>query len=477
MAAPRGGGAVAVLRLRCGCHTLLFALLGALLGACAAAKTLHGALRGSNAPASASAGGAAALGEPWALSCAAAPAEGTAIFDPFQCCGAHAAQGTPAGGRHAIAYVYDRLPVPPKVIRQINVSASAARAAHAADVARGLKLDVLLLLPTPASGAEAEAEAEADEAAATFEAADGGDIGEGGDDPLGFLGDFAPLAFMPRLLRMPLAEGDVPLAQREALKRSGNCCGWREYFKLAAWTLEEYGRVVVLDSDAVPRASLAELFSCRGDEVLFTSGPWAPFNTGMFALRPSREDLREMLRSLVGSTYDDRSGWGGVKYRGWNQESSSWTNGWKAVGAEGPQGFLHWYWAVQRPERSRRLNGCVYNYIQTFMCPRKALVSELNAHAKVVHKLFCARPVARAPAALPIVHEFEFESSGSDKACAKGADAAIQPWLRFPGLTFSARQDLMPQELSDAIDAVRQRFGGNLTAALLAVAANQTQPT
>ena len=67
--------------------------------------------------------------------------------------------------------------------------------------------------------------------------------------------------------------------------------------------------------------------------------------------------------------------------------------------------------------------------------------------------------------------------NSTSKACAKGADAAIPPWLRFPGLTFSARQDLMPQELSDAIDAVRQRFGGNLTAALLAVAANQTQPT
>ena len=187
-----------------------------------------------------------------------------------------------------------------------------------------------------------------------------------------------------------------------------------------------------------------------------------------------------MLSTLRASTYDDRTGWEGVKYTGWNQNDARWNNGWKSVGAEGPQGFLHWYWPVQRHARSRRLNGCVYNYIQGFMCPRVDALAELNALAVVVHKPFCVKHTQRLTPEAPLARfEYVGENDRHRKdsvGCFKGGGEpahATPPWLVFPGMAFSARTDLMPQDLANAIEEVSRRFNGNMTAAMLAVAADQ----
>ena len=46
----------------------------------------------------------------------------------------------------------------------------------------------------------------------------------------------------------PFAEAELPASLAAHLRERPNCCGWREYLKLAAWTLP-YERVALLDSE------------------------------------------------------------------------------------------------------------------------------------------------------------------------------------------------------------------------------------
>jgi len=46
----------------------------------------------------------------------------------------------------------------------------------------------------------------------------------------------------------PFVEAELPSSLAALLSNNPNCCGWREYLKLAAWTLP-FDRVALLDSE------------------------------------------------------------------------------------------------------------------------------------------------------------------------------------------------------------------------------------
>lgn len=51
------------------------------------------------------------------------------------------------------------------------------------------------------------------------------------------------------LARWPFVEAELSPPLRLALRTNPNCCGWREFYKLAVWGLTMYDRVMLLDSD------------------------------------------------------------------------------------------------------------------------------------------------------------------------------------------------------------------------------------
>ena len=368
-------------------------------------------------------------------------------FDPATCCGA-----PDASARHAVAFAYDRRPLPGHVARRVQEVAGRVRELMHGAIPR---LDVLLLLP------ELDGKDEDSESAAAVLA-----------EERRALPPEDERSFAVRELSMPVREGALCEAQREALRREGaNCCGWREYFKLAAWSLEEYTRVVLLDADVWPNAAFDELLSC-GELFLYAGGPASPLNGGVLALKPSHADLAAMVDALTGPeafNFSDAGGWDGHHFAAWNEHERDWTHGVRALGQEGPQGFLHHFWAVRRPERARRLSGCAYDHIMRWMCPRQDNLAELRFVAKLVHKPFCARRNAESG-------EWAAVDDPRNRVCTSspgGAEAAEPPWLRLAGLAFTQRLDLLPQEQLEAIQRLNRTYGGNLTAAMVALQGGQ----
>ena len=165
-------------------------------------------------------------------------------------------------------------------------------------------------------------------------------------------------------------------------ERRKNCCSWREYLKLAAWTLVEYQSVILLDTDQLVLGNLGAVFICaaqRLGRLLFTSGPLSPLNGGFLAFRPCQQIYEDMQRLLLETTFDPKTGFDGLGFgrRGWFRDEPPSKNKIYSnkvhYGAEGPQGFLYNYF-VQRPLfhvphplgissfGAEELDRCVWNY-------------------------------------------------------------------------------------------------------------------
>ncbi len=107
---------------------------------------------------------------------------------------------------------------------------------------------------------------------------------------------------MPCLIHLK-HHGDAQVS--ESLRRWGdsrkNCCSWREYFKLTAWTLVEFEAVILLDSDQLAIGDLSSAFLCAqggAGRLLYTSGPLSPLNAGFLALRTSYQLFQDMERVI-----------------------------------------------------------------------------------------------------------------------------------------------------------------------------------
>uniref|UniRef100_A0A061SH77 Hexosyltransferase n=1 Tax=Tetraselmis sp. GSL018 TaxID=582737 RepID=A0A061SH77_9CHLO len=156
-------------------------------------------------------------------------------------------------------------------------------------------------------------------------------------------------------------------------ERRRNCCSWREYLKLTAWTLVQYDSVIVIDIDQRVLQTLDNIFACasRG-YFLYTSGPLSPLNAGFFALRPLYPIYDDMVTQLAQVTFRPSDGFEGTGFGkpGWFRDNppKNRTLTHAPYGAEGPQGFLYYYFVLKRSHLERyayrpaELDRCIWNY-------------------------------------------------------------------------------------------------------------------
>lgn len=163
------------------------------------------------------------------------------------------------------------------------------------------------------------------------------------------------------------------------LKRNPNCCGWREFYKLALWKLTDYSRILLLDSDIQVLANVDHLLQCSHDSFTATPGFQSPVNGGFWILKPSLCTYRSMLKLVLNGNYTNQNHWGNLGLQKMH------------VGAEGPQGFIYYYFyilpAVDKSRwnhqgRGRFIDKCIFNANLHF-CNKK---NTFGGTTHIVHK-------------------------------------------------------------------------------------------
>eukprot|EP00054_Salpingoeca_dolichothecata_P021560 m.138261 g.138261 ORF g.138261 m.138261 type:complete len:454 (+) comp24031_c0_seq3:137-1498(+) len=148
-----------------------------------------------------------------------------------------------------------------------------------------------------------------------------------------------------------------------------NCCGWKEYIKLALFQQVEYEAAIYLDTDLIVLHHMNDIFKCvKSGYVLSTSGPKSPFNGGFLAVKPSLH-LYDMMQSVLKTdAYSDQDGWRKHAFA----DTMRSTHKRYTYGAEGPQGFFYYFFYQEDELNSSKdkptpvqLNRCVYNYQNT----------------------------------------------------------------------------------------------------------------
>jgi len=146
-------------------------------------------------------------------------------------------------------------------------------------------------------------------------------------------------------------------ALQDTVRRSNNCCGWREFQSLALFSLVDYEVLVMLEVDMRLLEPVDELFETRLDFAA-TVGSVAPLNSGMAIVRPNVAIYNEMVDGLWHWTYSQNTGWNGA-----GQSPPTMFSGARGSATETNQGFL-WYFFYQREHNYNvgMLDMCRYNY-------------------------------------------------------------------------------------------------------------------
>eukprot|EP00937_MAST-01D_sp_MAST-1D-sp2_P005635 g5635.t1 len=179
---------------------------------------------------------------------------------------------------------------------------------------------------------------------------------------------------------------------RSTIGKSG-CCGMDELIKLEAYGMDQYERVLVLDSDSLLTANVDELYEqmdAPGEraqplDVLFTNdhglkGGCA--NGGFAVVRPSRAILDALWAEVKKGNYKYGSAWGG-KNIGW------------CYGGQTYQGLIPYYFKILHKSGKawRAVNSLVYNNMAT--ATNDAGVKQTDARTegiKLFHFTVCQKP-------------------------------------------------------------------------------------
>eukprot|EP00035_Acanthoeca_spectabilis_P040253 m.68466 g.68466 ORF g.68466 m.68466 type:complete len:688 (-) comp9923_c0_seq1:30-2093(-) len=180
------------------------------------------------------------------------------------------------------------------------------------------------------------------------------------------------------VMDLPFEEGDLTKKHAEWLRKNPNCCGWREFYKLVAWKLVQYDRVMLLDSDLQIVGNVEHLLRCEQHKFLATPGFFSPLNGGLWVLTPSLCTYHDMLELVLAGNYGNRGHWGGLGIESLH------------VGAEGPQGFLYYYFYILQPKLGssfhrglgRYIDKCIYNANLNFCTTSNVIGNKIY----IVHK-------------------------------------------------------------------------------------------
>jgi len=179
---------------------------------------------------------------------------------------------------------------------------------------------------------------------------------------------------------------------REHINYNG-CCGASELIKLTSYRLTQYNWVVHMDADTIVNRPLDDLFldeSFKDLSLGYTTDPNMathkgednmPAQGGFLLIKPSEQDFRGIIRTLVTTEFKNGGGWNG-SHIGW-----FW-------GGMTVQGILPYYYNrvsinPETPGKTRRkiIDRCIYNTMaDTEECQGKTLGEVRSAHFTICQK-------------------------------------------------------------------------------------------
>jgi len=110
-----------------------------------------------------------------------------------------------------------------------------------------------------------------------------------------------------------------------------------DFAKLRVWELEEYKKIVLLDSDTIVLRPIDDLFLF--EEFASTPGGFSPLNCGFLTLKPSKTLFNEMISIISNPTmFDFATGWNHTGVKGFKGGMKG-----KLPSAATCQGFLHFF--------------------------------------------------------------------------------------------------------------------------------------
>ena len=170
---------------------------------------------------------------------------------------------------------------------------------------------------------------------------------------------------------------------REHIDKNG-CCGSSELIKLNSYRLLNYHRVVHLDADVILLNPIEELFNLNYSLIYTTDPNMAshkgddklPVQGGFIIIQPNLSDYYNLINLIMTVEFRSGSAWNGTKI-GW-----FW-------GGMTVQGILPYYYnLITEPNRSYRVNRCIYN---TMVDVPECKVQRVN-ELKSAHFTVCQKP-------------------------------------------------------------------------------------
>ena len=180
----------------------------------------------------------------------------------------------------------------------------------------------------------------------------------------------------------PIRENDLQAEHKRLLRVNPNCCGWREFYKFAVWTLVQYERVMLLDSDLQVVVNVDHLLQCSTARFQATPGFYSPLNGGMWVVTPSLCTLWDVISVVKLGRFTNCLHWGNLGLQK------------NHIGSEGPQGFLYYYYYVLAESgrkhihrgQGRYLDKCMYNSNLKYCMQPHLPHSILGPKVYIVHK-------------------------------------------------------------------------------------------
>eukprot|EP00931_Biecheleriopsis_adriatica_P087088 TRINITY_DN61608_c0_g1_i1.p1 TRINITY_DN61608_c0_g1~~TRINITY_DN61608_c0_g1_i1.p1 ORF type:complete len:441 (-),score=59.72 TRINITY_DN61608_c0_g1_i1:11-1333(-) len=118
---------------------------------------------------------------------------------------------------------------------------------------------------------------------------------------------------MAKLRRYDVVIKQVPWWLPPGMKHDTGWCGPQDFIKLHAFTFEEYDVILHLENDVevTGYGDVSQVLRCASKGYfIVTSGPMAPINTGIWAVKPNRSIFDVSVHMAQRAEYDEYTGWG-----------------------------------------------------------------------------------------------------------------------------------------------------------------------
>jgi len=127
------------------------------------------------------------------------------------------------------------------------------------------------------------------------------------------------------------------------------CCGIWELLKLHAWKLDQYDRVVQLDTDILFHKNFDELFDFD-TTLVWTHGALGGserLNGGFLVVKPNAQHFDDMVETIKSGDFRSGSGWRG---------KCCWVYGGRTI-----QGVVPYYYLYEKVDAQQEVDRCQYN--------------------------------------------------------------------------------------------------------------------